>query len=106
MTKEQFEECRKYEQEFRWAIRSNFVHMSQGDFNEVARLYKEILGVSMNKSQMTCNTCRLNALKALGKDYFDTMDIIAKEQQESALQEEIEAKKKKGGRPKKINIED
>lgn len=105
MTREQFEECRKYEQEFRWAIRSNFVHMDQGTFNDVARLYKEILGVGMTKAQMTCGTCRLNALKALGKDYFDTMDVIAKQQSEQAKQETEEAPKKKGGRPKKINVD-
>ena len=105
MTKEQFEECSKYEQEFRWAIRSNFVHMDQGTFNDVARLYKEILGVGMTKSQMTCGTCRLNALKALGKDYFDTMDVIAKQQSEQAKQETEEAPKKKGGRPKKIKVD-
>ena len=101
MTREQFEECKKYEQEFRWAVRSNFVHMSQSEFNEIARLYREILGVTLNKSQLTCNTCRLNALKALGNDFFATMDRIAKE--DNAAVEE-ETPKKKVGRPKKINV--
>ncbi len=106
MTREQFEKCKPYEQTFKWAIRSNFVHLSTSEFSEIAKLYKEILGVTMTKAQMTCGTCRLNALKALGKDFFDTMDILAKEQQESPVEEETEAPKKKGGRPKKINIED
>lgn len=102
MTREQFEECKKYEQEFRWAVRSNFVHMSQSEFNEIARLYREILGVTLNKSQLTCNTCRLNALKALGNDFFATMDRVAKEDKETAVEEETP--KKKVGRPKKINV--
>ncbi len=109
MTREEVELCSKWEQEFRWAIRSNFVHMSQGEFNEIARLYKDILGVGMNKSQMTCNTCRLAAIKALGNAYFESRDRYIKEDREKEKEEQLAAetttKNKKGGRPKKINID-
>lgn len=104
MTREQVEQCRKFEQAFRWA-KNNFVHMSLTEFNEVARLYKDILGVGMTKSQMNCGTCRLNALKALGGDYFATIDRLAKEDRENEAKKEDETPKKKGGRPKKINVE-
>lgn len=103
MTREEVQLCENYEQIFRWAIRSNFVHLTQSEFNDIAKLYKDILGVGMTKSQMTCNTCRLNAIKALGNAYFESRDEYIKEDREKEM--EMEKPKKKAGRPRKIDIE-
>lgn len=104
MTREQVEQCKEFEQDFRWAINTNFIHMDNTRFSKVAKLYKDILGVAMTKNQMTCNTCRLNAMKALGNDYFASRDAFAKEDREKE-KEEAEAPKKKAGRPRKIDID-
>lgn len=104
MTREQYEKCTKWEQQLKWAVRSNFVHMSNREFSEIAAAYKEVFGEGLTLSQMTCNTCRLKALVRLGKDYFETKDEFAKQEKEERMTEE-ETPKKKGGRKKKIDID-
>ena len=101
MTKELYEKCKAYEQQFRWAIKSSFVHMSSTEFSKVAALYKEAFGEGLTTSQMTCNTCRLNALKRLGDEYFKMQQELAEEAKEERTQE---TEKKKSGRKKKIDI--
>lgn len=105
MTREQVEQCRKYEQIFLWAIRSNFVHLTASEFGEIAKLYKSILGKELTKSQMNCGTCRLNTIKTLGQDYLESRDKYIKEDRENEEEKEPEAPKKKSGRPKKIDID-
>lgn len=109
MTEELFEKCGAYEQQLRWAVRSNFVHMTNSEFAKVAALYKEVYGEGLTPAQMTCATCRLRALQRLGNDYFNQQQEMAKKEEE--IRKEIEAKggviqpeKKKGGRKKKIDI--
>ena len=101
MTQEQFEKCIPWEQTFRWALNSNFVHLSNGEFNQIAAIYKEVFGEGLTASQMTCNTCRLKSLKRLGEEYFKIQQEKAKEQKEENI---AEKPKKKGGRPPKINV--
>lgn len=98
MTKEQFEKCQAYEKELRWAGKSNFVHMTNTEFSEIAKLYKEIYGEGLTLSQMTCNTCRLRAMKRIYEDFEKYQQEIAKEQKEDRIT------KKKAGRPPKIDI--
>lgn len=108
MTKELLEKCKPYEMQFKWAIRSNFIHMTHKDFSVIASLYKEAYGTALTKNQMTCNTCRLNALKKLGEDYFNAVQEIAIEEKEERLNNDEapkEEKKKKGGRKPKIDID-
>ena len=50
-------------------------------------MYAKVFGTALTKRQMKCNTCRLKALKDLGKRYFE------------------EKNKPKKGRPKKIDID-
>lgn len=101
MTREQVEKCNEYEQELRWAVKSNFVHMSNTEFSKIASLYKEVFGKALTVNQMTCNTCRLNAMKELGNDYFASRDKYTIEDRDK----EKDTTKKKVGRPKKINID-
>lgn len=107
MTQEQYEKCQAWEQQLRWAVRSNFVHMSNGEFSDIAALYKEVFDEALTVGQMTCNTCRLKALKRLGNEYFGYQQQIAEEQKEERLVEngnEAQTKTNKG-RKKKIDIE-
>lgn len=101
MTREQFEKCKEWEQQLRWAVKSNFVHMNNTDFSKVAAIYKEVFGEGLTLAQMTCNTCRLRTLKRLGEDYFNYEQKLAQEAKEERTQE---TEKKKAGRKKKIDI--
>lgn len=71
MTEEQFRILEPYEQSFRWAIRSNFIHMSNGEFTTIKNLYHEVFGKNMTVAQSNCNACRLKALQEMGRAYFE-----------------------------------
>lgn len=100
MTQELYEKCKQYEQNFRWAINSNFVHMTAGEFAKVAVLYREAFAEEIKN--LNCNTCRLNALKRLGTEYFIFQQELANRQKDDRAED---TPKKKAGRPPKINIE-
>lgn len=89
ITKEQYEKLIPWEKHILAAYKNSFVHMQGSDFLKVAEIYKEITGTALTKSQMGCNTCRLNALRKLGELYTNY----------------IEEPAKKKGRPKKLNKE-
>lgn len=90
MKKELFETLSKYEKELNYAVKLNFMHLGNGDFNTLMEVYKELYGSTLNRSQMNCSTCRLGALKKLGQDYFKEKEIRKN------------AEKPKRGRPRKI----
>lgn len=99
----------KWETVFNNAIKLNFIHLSASEFGEIANLYKAVFGKTLTKSQMSCNSCRLRALKELATEYFKEKDRQEKEKREKERQEkEIINKpinKPKRGRPKKIDID-
>lgn len=89
LTKEEYEWLKPYERHIINAYKNSFVHVSGGEFNEIAELYRKITGTALTRSQMGCNTCRLNALRTLGESYV-------------AYQNKDKEKKSKAGRPKKL----
>lgn len=95
LTKDQMEKLAPYEKNLTNAYRNSFVHMSGEDFQKVAEIYTEVFGEALTKSQMGCNTCRLNALRKLGEVYVTTQE--AKEKKKEST---------KRGRPAKLNDED
>lgn len=104
MTEEVYEKCLPWEQQFRWAVRSNFLHLTNREFGEIANLYKEAFNEELTPRQKTCNTCRLKAMTRLGNEFFAYQQELAKKQKEEALNEDPEPEKKKGGRKKKIDL--
>lgn len=80
MTKEQVERLQKYEQELNWALHQNFMSMTNSKFNEIMSVYNEIYETPLSRSQMNCSTCRLNAVKRLAKEYFNTKADIGNEE--------------------------
>ena len=115
MTEEQYKVLEKFEQTLNAALNSNFVRMSPNDFNEVAAVYDQLF-TPLRKTQRACNTCRLNALKALGRVYNAEKEKRAQEAAEKAAEKPAESPKtskvintitnaiKKAGRPKKIDL--
>lgn len=69
LTKEQYEKLKPYEKHILAAYRQSFVHMPGDEFTKVAEIYAEVFKEALTKSQMGCNTCRLNALRKLGELY-------------------------------------
>lgn len=110
MTKEQYERLQKFEAELRYAVRMNFMSMTNGKFAELVMIYKDVYGQELNKRQIGCSTCRLNALKRLGKDYFAYQQELAEKEKAERLEKAEEPKveepkKKKAGRPRKIDLD-
>ena len=68
MTEEQYKVLEKYEQTLNNALRNSFLRMTPNEFNEVAEVYDQLF-TPLRKTQRACNTCRLNALKTLGRAY-------------------------------------
>lgn len=69
LTKEQYELLKPWERDITNAYKNQFVHMSGNDFQKIHNIYEKIFGEPLTKSQMGCNTCRLNALRKLGEAY-------------------------------------
>lgn len=86
MTKEQYESLTKWEDVFDKAIKKNFIHLSNTEFNEIADVYDKLY-TPLTKRERNCNLCRLKALKKIGEDYFKYKETP------------------KRGRPKKIDLE-
>lgn len=103
---EHMEACKEFEQAFRWAINSNFVGLKTSEFQRVMNIYTEVFGESLNTQQMSCNTCRLKALKKIAQAYFDTKSVDEENARRKLLQAsgqtQVQETKKKPGRPKKL----
>lgn len=93
LTKEQYDALTPYAQNLKSAYKNSFVRMSGADFVKVAEIYTDVFGKSLTKSQMSCNTCRLNALRKLGELYVQYTE------------KEVEKEEKKKRRPKKLTEE-
>lgn len=95
LTKEQYEALTPYKDALRSAVKSSFARVSTIQFQEIAAIYAQVF-TPLRKGQMSCNTCRLNALRKLGELYQAYEDS----------QEKTEEKKPgKKGRPKKLTEE-
>lgn len=99
LTKEQYEKLKPYEKDIKAAYKNSFLHMPGSDFIKVAAIYTEITGKALTKSQMSCNTCRLNTLRKLGELYVQYTESLERKEQ---LKKEEEPKKR---RPKKLTEE-
>lgn len=87
LTKEQYDALTPYKDALRSAYKNSFVRINSADFNAVATIYNQLFP-PLRKSQMACNTCRLNSMKKLGELYESY--------------EQTEEKKEKKERTKKL----
>lgn len=93
LKKEQYDKLTPYKDSLINAYKHSFVRMAGTDFLKVAEIYNEVFGTPLTKSQMGCNTCRLNTLRKLGELYVNYE------------QPKEEKKETKRGRPKKLKEE-
>ena len=89
LTKEQFEKLKPYAKQLRAAYKNSFLHMTGADFLKVAEIYKDVYE-PLSNAKMSCNTCRLNALRKLGELYeaYEN-NLKAKEVKEEPVEEAI-----------------
>jgi hypothetical protein len=113
LDKETMEKLLPYEKDLKYAVRSNFVNMRMSDFEKVAEIYNGIY-TPLRKGQMSCGSCRLQALRKIGEDYLKTKEFSEELAKKKAMKEkekeEVEntapqTPKKKAGRPKKIELD-
>ena len=107
----QLNELRPYEHHFYTATKENYKRATPSTLNDkIADLYQEVTGNKLNRN-WTCGTCVLNAFKAVGELYYQSLEAlkVSKEPEPSPVKAEPEKtvandenkpKPKKAGRPK------
>lgn len=75
MTKDIRNKLSKYEFQLKCAKYSSFIRMDMNEFNELAKIYREMYGVELTASQKSCSSCRLKAVKRMAEDYFKAPKI-------------------------------
>lgn len=103
MKKELYDKAKEFENIFKYALKMDFLRVTPEVFNEIMKIYEEHFGKKLSKSQKQCNTCRLKAIKEIGRVYFEEQE----KQKEQKEQEEQPPKSegKKRGRPRKLDVE-
>ena len=103
MKKELYDKAKEFENIFKYALKMDFLRVTPEVFNEIMKIYEEQFQKKLSKSQKQCNTCRLKAIKEIGKVYFEEQE----KQKEQEKQEEQPPKSegKKRGRPRKLDVE-
>ena len=106
MKKELYDKAKEFENIFKYALKMDFLRVTPEVFNETMKIYEEQFDKKLSKSQKQCNSCRLKAIKEIGKVYFEEQEKQEK-QKEQEKQEEQPPKSegKKRGRPRKLDVE-
>ena len=109
MKKELYDKAKEFENIFKYALKMDFLRVTPEVFNSIMEIYEEHFGKQLSKSQRQCNTCRLKAIKEIGRVYFEEQEKQEK-QKEQEKQEEQEGQPpksegKKRGRPRKLDAE-
>lgn len=95
MTKEIYERLKEYENILKYAISMDYLRVTPDVFKVLAEIYKDYTGKALTRAQLNCNSCRIKAIKELGKGYYAYTP-----------EEETKPKKAKKGRPRKIDVVD
>lgn len=116
MSKEIYERLKEYENILKYALSMDYLRVTPDVFKVLAEIYKEYTGKALTKSQMNCNSCRIKAIKELGKGYYAYTPEEEKEEKEEekkiqkmttkAEPHTEKTSKVKKGRPRKIDIVD
>lgn len=105
MTKELYEKLKQYEDIMKYAIKMDYLRVTPDVFQQLHKLYNELTGKTLSKSQLNCNSCRLRMLKEMGKEYYAyEPEVIEIEKVEKVESEVKKAKTVKRGRPRKIDL--
>ena len=100
MKKELYDKAKEFENIFKYALKMDFLRVTPEVFNEIMKIYEEHFQKKLSKSQKQCNTCRLKAIKEIGRVYFEEQ-----EKQEEQEGQPPKSEGKKRGRPRKLDVE-
>lgn len=78
MTKDIYQKLEPWRGQLKSCVKSKFIRLSQGEMKVINGIHKELFGTELSKSQMTCNTCRLNACVRIGNEIIKYEDWHAK----------------------------
>ena len=112
MKKELYDKAKEFENIFKYALKMDFLRVTPEVFNSIMEIYEEHFQKKLSKSQKQCNTCRLKAIKEIGKAYFEEQEKQEKqkeqkgqEKQEKQEGQPPKSEGKKRGRPRKLDVE-
>ena len=100
MKKELYDKAKEFENIFKYALKMDFLRVTPEVFNEIMKIYEEQFEKKLSKSQKQCNTCRLKAIKEIGRVYFEEQEKLKEQEGQPP---KIEGKKR--GRPRKLDVE-
>ena len=99
MNTELYTKAKEFENIFKYALKMDFLRVTPEVFDSIMKIYEEQFGKKLSKSQKQCNSCRLKAIKELGRVYFEEQEKQKKEE------EKKKSEGKKRGRPRKLDVE-
>lgn len=105
MTKEIYERLKEYENILKYAISMDYLRVTPDVFKILADIYKDYTGKALTRSQLNCNSCRVKAIKELGKGYYAYVPEVTSVEDTVETKTEVKTETKKRGRPRKIDIE-
>ena len=103
MKKELYDKAKEFENIFKYALKMDFLRVTPEVFNEIMKIYEEQFEKKLSKSQKQCNTCRLKAIKEIGRVYFEEQE--KQKEQEEQEEQPPKSEGKKRGRPRKLDVE-
>lgn len=104
MNTELYTKAKEFENIFRYALKMDFLRVTPEVFDSIMKIYEEHFGKKLSKSQKQCNSCRLKAIKELGRVYFEEQQKQKKEE-EKKKEQKPKSEGKKRGRPRKLDVE-
>lgn len=104
MNTELYNKAKEFENIFRYALKMDFLRVTPEVFDSIMKIYEEQFGKKLSKSQKQCNSCRLKAIKELGRVYFEEQQKQKKEE-EKKEEQKPKSEGKKRGRPRKLDVE-
>lgn len=106
MKKELYDKAKEFENIFKYALKMDFLRVTPEVFNEIMKIYEEHFQKNLSKSQKQCNTCRLKAIKEIGRVYFEEQEKQKEQKgQEEQKEQPPKSEGKKRGRPRKLDVE-
>ena len=70
INKEQYLKLLPLERQLRSGLMNNYARLSVVEFEAFCALYAEIYGAPLSKSEASCNSCKLKAIKKVANEFF------------------------------------
>lgn len=78
MTKEQYNALVKYDGKLTGVVKTDYIHLSRSEFNEIHEVYKAVFKRELSRSQQNCPRCVVKATKELAQEYVKYKEKLDK----------------------------